>query len=234
MNTTRMRQQELIDQGQGLVRALAAKIYRNCPPGVEQDDLVAYGEIGLAEAARDFDPSQGCRFTTFAYYRVRGAIYDGLSKMSWTSRSRYNRLRYRQLANESLQADVVGAGDQERYTAEQNASWLGSVTEKLAVVYFATRGEPGGGLRDSTVEDPMPSAASMVAQQELGQKLRELVDALPGVERSLIQAMYFEGQTLQDAAAGLGLSKSWGSRLHARALERLARLIRNLGMGETA
>lgn len=232
MNTVRASQQALIEEGQGLVRALAAKIYRNCPPGVELDDLVAYGEIGLAEAARDFDPRQGCRFTTFAYYRVRGAIYDGLSKMSWTSRSRYNRLRYQQLANEALQSEMTAGGDGAPQTPEQNGGWLGSVTEKLAVVYFATRGEPGGGIRDSTIEDPTPSAASMVAQQELVQRLRELVATLPEAERSLIEGVYFGGKTLQDAAGALGLSKSWGSRLHARALERLARLIRQLGASE--
>jgi DNA-directed RNA polymerase specialized sigma subunit len=34
--------------------------------------------VGLAEAARQFDPSRGGQFTTYAYYRIRGAILDGL------------------------------------------------------------------------------------------------------------------------------------------------------------
>lgn len=63
--------EELMEQGQSLVHALATKIHRNVPVRVELDDLVAYGEIGLAEAARDYDPSFGTQFTTFAYYRVR-------------------------------------------------------------------------------------------------------------------------------------------------------------------
>lgn len=234
MNTPRASQKELIDQSQGLVRSLASKIFRNCPPGVELDDLVAYGEIGLAEAARDFDPQQGCRFTTYAYYRIRGAIYDGLSKMSWTSRSYYNRVRYQQMANETLQAEVMASArsPDASQTVQANAGWLGRVTEKLAVVQFATRGEPGGGVRDSTVEDPTPSGPAVVAQQELLEKLRELLADLPQIERALIEGVYFQGQTLQDAASGLGLSKSWASRLHARALERLARLVRQIGAAD--
>src|SRR5262245_10160555 len=107
--TTRRTQQELISDGQALVQSLVTKVCRSIPMRVDRDDLVSYGEIGLAEAARDFDPEQGVSFTTFAYYRVRGAIYDGLSKMSWTSRAYYKRLKYRQMSNEVMQADAGAA-----------------------------------------------------------------------------------------------------------------------------
>jgi RNA polymerase sigma factor FliA len=73
--------QRLIEENQGLVRSLAVSIRRKAPQQVELDDLMAYGEVGLAEAAQDFDPSRGAQFSTYAYYRIRGAIYDGLSKM---------------------------------------------------------------------------------------------------------------------------------------------------------
>ena len=96
---------QVIEENQGLVRSLALKIHRKLPPHVELDDLVAYGQIGLAEAARDFDPARGGRFSTYAYYRIRGAIYDGLSKMNWFSRSEYRRIRYNQMANDTLEAD---------------------------------------------------------------------------------------------------------------------------------
>ena len=59
---------ELMEQGQPLVYSLAAKIHRSIPMRIDLDDLIAYGELGLAEAARDFDPEVGTRFTTFAYY----------------------------------------------------------------------------------------------------------------------------------------------------------------------
>jgi RNA polymerase sigma factor FliA len=85
---------QLIEETQPLVRSLAQKISRKIPMQIEFEDLIAYGQIGLAEAARDFDPQRGIQFSTYAYYRIRGAIYDGVSKMSWTSRARYNRLRY--------------------------------------------------------------------------------------------------------------------------------------------
>lgn len=230
MTTKEKSATELIEEGQSLVYSLASKIYRSVPVRIDLDDLIAYGEIGLAEAAREFDASKGVRFTTFAYYRVRGAIYDGLSKMSWTSRSRLRRLRYQQMANEVL------ANDAERTTGdsslESEATWFRDLSEELAVVFIASQMGDEAGLTDSTIEDDnAPTAPAMLAQKEISQKLIELVDSLPANERQMIRAVYFEGATLQDAASRQGISKSWASRMHAKILEQLGRSLRKLGEG---
>lgn len=220
---------ELIAAGQALVRSLALAIARNIPVPVDLDDLIAYGQVGLAEAAREFDPAQGVQFTTFAYYRVRGAIYDGVSKMSWTSRARYKRHRYEQMANEALQAEHLSSGTEP--SLEQQARWFRNVSEKLAVVYLASGGddERTGGARESALEDPCASPSAMVAGREISEKLRQTVDQLPPAERRLIRSIYFEGATLQQAADQLGISKSWASRMHAKVLEQMARTLRRLG-----
>lgn len=220
--------QELIADGQALVRSLALGVARNIPVPVDLDDLIAYGQVGLAEAAREFDPQQGAQFTTYAYYRVRGAIYDGVSKMSWTSRARYKRYRYERMANEALQAESEAAGSPR--SLEQQAQWFRNVSEKLAVVYLASgEDEERGGVRESSLLDPRASPSAMVAGHEISERLRQIVDQLPSVEQRLIRTIYFEGATLQDAASQIGISKSWASRLHAKVLEQLARTLRRLG-----
>jgi RNA polymerase sigma factor FliA len=220
---------ELIQEGQGLVRSLATKIWRSLPMKADLDDLVAYGEVGLAEAARDFDPEQGVLFTTFAYYRVRGAIYDGVSQMSWTSRARYQRMRFRRMADEVLEQESRNPGTGET-ALDRDASWVAGVSEKLAIIFFAGRKGEEGGLRDSTLADPDSNPASqLVAQRETVERVHELVEQLPHVERQLITAVYFEGATLKDAGVRMGISKSWASRMHAKALERLAQSLRRLG-----
>ena len=218
---------ELMEQGERLVYSLAARIHRNLPLQVDREDLVAYGMIGLAEAARDFDPSQQTQFTTFAYYRVRGAIYDGVSQMSWTSRARFNRMRYEQRANALLAEQEAGAHS--NATLEENARWLARMSEQLAVIFFGSQDEESG-LRDSTVEDTSSRTAAMIAaQREIVARLRDLVDKLPAAERGLIRGVYFEGLPLQEAAKRVGISKSWASRLHARTLEQLANALQRTG-----
>lgn len=219
--------QERIESAQGLVISLASGIRRKIPFRIDLDDLIAYGEVGLAEAARDFDPDKGAAFTTFAYYRVRGAIYDGLSKMSWTSRARYRKIRFEQMANEHLAHEATNAASSD---LESEAKWLRDTTEQLAVIFLSCQDDDKSGLRDSSLEDPSaPNASAVAAQREILAKLRELVNALPNVEEKLIRMVYFEGATLQDAGNSIGISKSWASRLHAKALEHLGRSLRRLG-----
>jgi len=219
----------LIEQGQPLVYSIAARVHRTVPVSVELDDLIAYGELGLAEAARDFETEHGVKFTTFAFYRIRGAIYDGLAKMTWTSRARLRRLRYERMAGELLAQEV---GSQSRSSpAEQEAAWLGGVTEKLGLIFLASQAGDAGGIRESAIPDsvstPIPTA---VAQREIAEKLHKLLEILPPVEQRLIREVYFEGATLQHAADLLGISKSWASRLHGKALEQLGRALQRIGV----
>lgn len=223
---------QLIEDCQGLVRSLASQIHRNLPRHLELEDLIAYGQVGLAEAARDFDPARGNAFSTYAYYRIRGAIYDGLSKMTWLSRSQYTRIRYRQLADDVLRLesqDNAGHGEPD---LESESRWLRDVSRALAVVYLGTqRGLDEQAGQSVDLEDLSASEPAAVAmEREIKQTLRELIDALPTEAGTLIRAVYFEGLTLQEAGHRLGVSKSWASRLHAKTLKRLARSLSLLGL----
>src|SRR5947207_15579345 len=93
----------LVEQHLSLVQAIAAKLKRTLGRSIDFDDLVGYGTKGLLEAAQRFDPTQGASFSTFAYYRVRGAMLDGLRTMGWYSRADYARYRAEERANEYLQ-----------------------------------------------------------------------------------------------------------------------------------
>jgi RNA polymerase sigma factor for flagellar operon FliA len=223
MNTPAV-QQQLIVSCQGLVRSIAWKIRCKLPKHVDLEDLVSYGQVGLAEAARDFDPNRGSQFTTFAYYRVRGAILDGLSKMGWFNRTDYHQGRYEQMANDVLGLEEPSTG--QPAAVEDDAHWLKGVSSALAVVYlFSRRGGEDGAVQD--VEDKSAeSPESAIEESELNRKLHELIDALPPDAASIIRSAYFGGLTLKEAGENLGVSKAWASRLHARALGQLARSLR--------
>lgn len=200
----------LIEQGQPLVYSLARAVMRRLPMRVDLDDLVGYGQLGLAEAARKFDEDRGIQFTTFAYYRIKGAIFDGVSKMSWTSRGRLNRLR-----------QISESGGEE----------VSSPDGDLARVFLSSHFDPGAGAAaEVEVVDWSRSPVAIAVNREAASKLVQLVRALPRLQRVLIESIYYEGTTLQEAATRLGISKSWASRVHAQTLEKLALSLRNLGM----
>src|SRR4051812_38333728 len=47
---------------------------------IRVDDAVAYGRLGLTEAAARFSPDPGTSFATFSFTRIRGAVIDGIRK----------------------------------------------------------------------------------------------------------------------------------------------------------
>jgi RNA polymerase sigma factor for flagellar operon FliA len=219
--------QKLIEDCQGLVRSLAWKIHQKLPPHVEFDDLLAFGQVGLVEAARDFDPSRA-KFTTYAYYRVRGAIFDGLSRMGWFSRHHYHASRYEHMANELLRLE--SGSENEPENLEGGVRWIKGVTSSLAVVHLMTSDddETGHDLADERARDP----EAVAIENEMKVQLDRLIEALPSDAGRLVRAVYNEGVTLQEAANRLGISKAWASRLHGRTLQRLAHSLRLLGAAD--
>lgn len=84
----------MVLEHQGLVRAIAWKIHRRLAGKAELDDLIAYGQLGLLEAIAAFDSTRNHKFTTYAWHRIRGAILDGLGRMTWFARAEFERGGY--------------------------------------------------------------------------------------------------------------------------------------------
>jgi RNA polymerase sigma factor for flagellar operon FliA len=68
----------IIEQNLRLVANVTESIHKRLPREIQWDDLFQWGVLGLMEAVKMFDPSRHTKFTTFATYRVRGQIIDGL------------------------------------------------------------------------------------------------------------------------------------------------------------
>jgi len=86
-----------------LVHSICRKIHARVGRCVEYDDLVGFGTTGLLEAADRFDPTVGVAFGTFAYYRVRGAVYDGMRTMGHLPRTEYEKIKAARRADELLE-----------------------------------------------------------------------------------------------------------------------------------
>lgn len=251
-------QRAQVENHQGLVRSLALKVAVKLPVAVELDDLIGYGQIGLMQATRGFNPAAGVQFATYAHYRIRGAIFDGIGKMAWFGGVRAAELRADRAANDLLrqQAErrspataapgsplpdsntrgaatdggsdvtsrhVTGRAAEPRGDAESDAAWLGTAGRSLATVFLLSQTASADGTRSSDPVDPGVDPAEAAGAAELFGRLRTLVDALPEDAATLIRGVYFDGLSLKDAGARIGISRGWASRLHAKALARLGR-----------
>jgi RNA polymerase sigma factor for flagellar operon FliA len=213
---------QLVEQHLSLVQAIARKVKKTLGSSIEYDDLVAYGSKGLVEAADRFDARPGVAFTTFAYYRIRGAMFDGLRTMGWYSRADYARYRAEERANEYLQSHadrpqgLAAAGASKAADAQETLAAVAQVLSGVATVHITSL-EAAATVADETFA--APDAGIDVGR--LSVRVRAAIKELPEKERRLMQLYYFEEKTLEEAGGALGLSKSWACRLHARAVDLL-------------
>src|SRR5262252_10077356 len=70
-----------------LVRRVVQRLAARKPPHIEMDDLVSWGIVGLLDAISKYDPSKEASFSTYAQFRIRGAVLDHLRSLDWVPRS---------------------------------------------------------------------------------------------------------------------------------------------------
>jgi len=219
----------LVEQHLDLARRAAAMIYPRVREYVEFDELVAVANTGLAEAAQRFDPARGASFNTFAWYRVQGAILDAIRRNTNLPRRVWAKLVALRAASEYLEhrAERDAGAAAKGTRPPEGADALAAVKESLSAIrtMYVTSLEA---LREAKGFDPAgepPVVAEQIDTHRLGARLREALATLPERERALVTKHYWEGKNLLEAGAELGISKSWASRLHAQAVERLKRYV---------
>lgn len=182
----------------------------------EKDELVGIGYLGVVEAAERFDPSRGVPFEPYARIRVRGALLDGLSKITGLSRSGAKKARALRALTEYREEDEI------RRRAE------GSPEEKLAEVFqqaasaalvyrLSLCAESGEELLGSDAETP----EEVTSRQEMATLLKNGVAELPEKERLVIEEYYFHHRTFDEIGEKHSMSKGWVSKVHRKAVVQL-------------
>ncbi len=203
---------QMVEQYMPLVRSMARRMDRRTHAGVEYDDLVSAGAIGLMQAVERFDPARGWRFVTFASRRIRGAMLDHQRKQSGVPQSTRTLARKLAIARATVQSRLGHRASEAEIAeelgldaAEYQAWRLGSVREVLPL----TSDVPD---RPSDVGQDMMVGAPW---------LSEAIEQLPDNERTVIRLGYFENLPNTQVAGVLGVSPSRVSQIRTRALARL-------------
>jgi RNA polymerase sigma factor for flagellar operon FliA len=215
--------EELLEKYTPLVRSIAYQIKQRLRIPVEIDELVQEGRIGLMEAAERFDSTLGVSFKTFAYYRVKGAMYDGLRKMDVITRRKNANLMFETAASEFLADEALrGSTEPVRKTTKDEINEVAGLISGLVPIYMLTL----DAIDRMEQEEPGRSPDQQLAFKQQKAELKKAMQQLPAKERRLLEYHYYEDLTLEQAAARLGLSKSWASRLHAKAISKLHNKLR--------
>jgi RNA polymerase sigma factor FliA len=195
----------LIERYLPAAHKLAAYSYaRRGPHSPEFGDYLQWARLGMMEAFERYDPAREASFMTFAGYRIRGAILNGLAHATEGAAQWAHR---KALEQERLDSVLEGAAE-----APDELERLAEVTLGLAL---------GFALEDSglSAEPESFDPYRVLEVKRLRERLLQVVEALPERERRIVRWHYFEHMDFKLIGAALGLSKGRISQLHARALK---------------
>ncbi|MBV9155124.1 MAG: sigma-70 family RNA polymerase sigma factor [Acidobacteriaceae bacterium] len=195
----------LIESHISYAHAVAAELLARFPAHIERQEVRAAAEYGLVQAANAYNPSRGVAFTTFAYYRIRGAVFDLLRQTVKDS-------RFEEAANEYMVDYSAGAS-----AGTPSYADISNVASGIVASYFLSLEKLPSEPRARGDEAPL----NTLLRQEQEKGIKQALQSLPERNRQVLEAYYFEDLTLEEIGKRLGLSKSWVSRMHAKGLEML-------------
>lgn len=211
---------ELVRQTLPLVGHIVRDMLGRVPGHVQREELMSAGMLGLAQAAKAFDPERGVSFSGYAATRIRGAIVDELRSLDWASRSVRRRARQVDEARNTL-AVTLGRVPED---AEVAASMGMSIAELASHEEDLSRASVMSldGYDDASLADVLPSAgptpADLIEQRERVAYLRDAVAELPERLRTVVQGYFYEDLPMADIAEELGVTESRVSQLRAEAV----------------
>ncbi len=223
---------DLVEANVPLVQHIVNRIAAGFPDHVDRSDLVQAGVLGLIEASRRFDPDRGIAFSTFAGRRIEGAVLDVLRSRDWLSRSvrrRHNQLRREedhlavQLGRTPTSDDLAQSlGVDEDEVDGIRARAMEGVIDSLD--RRVTRGDGDMQVSDS-LADAGPGIEDLLEDRETLSYLRDAIDLLPERERIVVIGYFFEGRSMTELGAFLGVTQSRASQLKEAALRSLRHAI---------
>lgn len=232
----RWKQEQHPDDGDALVSRYMPLVTYHCrrlsaalPKSVSREEIASLGLTGLYDALLKFEPGRDLKFDTYASFRIRGAILDGLRKADWLPRAAREKAKKIEAASSKLEQQYLRS-----VTPEEVANELGmsaeDVHDTMAEHFFAhilstdekiteTDHPDGVGLvlKDSQTKSPEEE----VVKQEQIEELAAHIKMLTEKEQLVIDLFYKEELTLTEIGEILNLSTSRISQIHSKALFKL-------------
>lgn len=218
---------ELVERYRPYVYSIAKQVSQSFPIRIDFEELVAYGMVGLLEAAERYDPRRKVSFVTFSYYRIKGAIFDGLRQMGILTRSPNEAWVRRESAlNDLVQTATDDEMESPASTVADEIQSVEKFVDSLIPAYLLSLSEENA--PDIADSRDLPNVS--VEFGEMIKLVRKTVREMPEKEREIIESLYFKQLTTTELAKKMGVNKSWVSRLHAKAVTRLQQRLAMLGL----
>lgn len=216
-----------------LVQYHVHRIAVGLPRNVSKDDLKSLGMLGLLDALNKFDASRDLKFDTYASFRIRGAILDGLRKEDWLPRGTREKAKKIEMTIEHLEQELMRT-----VSLEEIANHLGinedEVYQTVTEHFFAnilSMDEHVNEMDDSEKsgyiikDEKSPSPEELLVKNEQIKELTKVISLLSEKEQLVLSLFYHEELTLTEIGEIMSLSTSRISQIHSKALFKLRKIL---------
>jgi RNA polymerase sigma factor for flagellar operon FliA len=218
---------QLVEKYIPLVRTVVGRLAMTLPPHVDSEDLYSAGLGGLLNAVRQYDPTAGTAFETYARLRIRGSILDELRRMDWVPRSVHTKARKVQAVMqqvEQLKGRVATEAEMAKslkISLSEYRAWLEEIRPATFVCLDAAFNSDFDdslsqyeSLADQRQENPLDGTF----RREVARLITERLQQLPEMQRKVLALYYFEDMRLREIAEAFGLTESRICQIHAQAV----------------
>lgn len=208
-----------------LVKRIAYHLLAKLPETVLVEDLIQSGMIGLLDAIKHFDASQGASFDTYAGIRIRGAMLDEVRRSDWTPRSVHKKARMVSDAIRHIESKT-GRNASDSEVAEYlgiSADEYGRILQDtqscraLSVEELSEEGDAAFYEDQPLKNDPL----NRLSREKFGQALVEAIRSLPEREQLVVSLYYVDELNLREIGQVLNVSESRVSQISSQAMLRL-------------
>ena len=213
--------ERLLEANRGLLRKIVMRFQDR---GVEVEDLMQIGTIGMIKAIRSFDSERGTCFSTYAVPLIFGEIRRHLRDEGPIKVGRYYKRLGAVIMN--CKSRILAEEGRDAHVSEL-ATLCGVSIEEAAMAMDAM--SPIASLSDSVYgEDDGVELGATLADEESSTEAERIIDkialsqtiaAMPPLWQKIVTYRYYRDMTQQQVANALGLTQVKVSREEKKILE---------------
>ncbi len=216
-----------------LAKYMADRMAIYLPPDIDRRDVASWAVVGLLEAVENYDLAQKVSFGTFAFYRIKGEIQDGIRSLDWLPRPQRERVKRIYAATDKLRASLGREPNPDQVADETNMAVedvLDSLSKSSSAELLSLDQPLGNSHRaiddqeltlEGIVEDPRGSPRDIAEKTSALEALAQAIPKLNENQQKVIYLYYNEGLTLKEVARVLDVSESRVCQIHKEAISKL-------------
>jgi RNA polymerase primary sigma factor len=198
--------------------------------GLDLEDLISEGNLGLVRAAQRFEAERGFKFITCALWWIRQAIVESITMNGKTIRLPLSRIRDMAKVKKAINefnaresrdpvfqeiVKATGLSESRVITSMKSVNTMSSMDEPL--------GEEDFTLGDTITDDTFKADDSGVSEKI--DAVNQILDTLAPKEKMVIQLLYGVGgtgeKTIEEISETIGLGKERIRQIREAALRKL-------------